>query len=274
MKILPLFFLSVLLAFFSGCRPKVSDPVPKESVDSLPVVDTVVTEKDSVPPPPKAADGLFDDFIYSFMKSKSFQLKRTDFPLTYVKDGRKTDILKKEWRHERLYSREDLYLVILSGRNQKAVEKDTALKHVVIEQINLDEGRTKHFVFNKHRGEWRLTALAEHRLSEDRNSDFLTFYKKFSASPDFQLHHVAPTFTFKTYDSDNFQDLEGTLDREQWLDFRPDLPSGTITNINYGQDYANSRQRIVMFCSPSGGMGSTLTFVKQGEEWMLTVLDN
>lgn len=269
-----LYLLLILLATsLVGCKKQPSDPITVNHSTDTVRNDTTIAQ-DSVPTPPKAADGLFDDFVYSFIKSKSFQLKRTVFPLPYEIDGRLTTISRTEWKHERLHSKEDLYFVILSGAKQIAVEKDTALKRVVIERINLDKERTKHFVFEKQNGEWRLIRLVEHGLSDDVNSDFLTFYKLFESSQSYQMQHIGATFMFKTYDSDNFQDIEGLLERSQWPDFRPDLPGGVITNINYGQNYADSNHRIVMICSPSGGMGCQLTFVKKGEEWMMTRLEN
>ena len=47
-----------------------------------------------------------------------------------------------------------------------------------------------------------------------------------------------------------------------------------MTNINYGQSYRSSTKRILMLCSPSGGMGCNLTFEKKDGEWLLTKLEN
>ena len=111
-------------------------------------------------------------------------------------------------------------------------------------------------------------------MADNVNSDFYRFYHRFSRSLQFQLAHIADPFAFKTYDSDNFQTIEGVLDAAQWPDYRPELPKGTITNINYGQAYGNARRRVLMICSQSGGMGCSLVFVRKGSTWMLESLEN
>ena len=66
------FYMLVCVLLFASCtsgKPKEEAAGKSDSLASA--LDTCTA--DSVPNPPKAADGLFDDFIYSFMCIKSRQ---------------------------------------------------------------------------------------------------------------------------------------------------------------------------------------------------------
>ena len=218
--------------------------------------------------------GLFDDFVYSFTKNRRFQLERIAFPLSFTQDGTETKIESKDWKFTPLFTKGGVYTLIFDNLKAISAEKDTAVKHVVVENVYLSRDRVKQYVFDRLRGRWFLTAINEHAMADNVNSDFYRFYHRFSRSLQFQLAHIADPFAFKTYDSDNFQTIEGVLDAAQWPDYRPELPKGTVTNINYGQAYGNARRRVLMICSQSGGMGCSLVFVRKGSTWMLESLEN
>ena len=266
-------FSLMMLVFLVACnKTKTSEPEQK-------VVDSVIVNKDSVATdsvaaPPKAADGLFDDFIYSFMRNSRFQRERIKFPLAHIVDGVNTPIQAKDWKFDHLYKNQDVYTLIFDDQRSVKAEKDTTLHHVVVEWVYLNKRRVKQYVFDKAEGQWRLTSIDEHSMDKNINSDFYAFYRQFSVSLSYQEKHILNPFRFKTYDYDNFQNIEGLLDVNQWPDYRPHLPSGTITNINYGQSYGNANRRVLMICSQSGGMGCSLTFVRKGKKWMLEKLEN
>lgn len=258
---------------FVACHSeRKSDPVAT-SADSV-ATSTDTTASDGVPAPPETADGLFDDFIYSYMRSAQFQLERTDFPLSNVVDGVNHPIERKDWKFDPLYIKQDVYTMIFDNARSINAGKDTALHHVVVEWVFLNKKRVKQYLFDKVDGHWRLAGLDTHELSKNANSDFYEFYRRFSTDTGFQSAHIANPFHFKTYDYDQFQNIEGLLDVTQWPDYRPELPAGTITNINYGQSYGDARRRVLMICSPSGGMGCSLTFVRSGKSWKLERLEN
>ena len=77
-------FLMLACALFSfSCTRKGQQPAEETPADSV-MADTLETESenDSVTvAPSKKADGLFDDFIFVFMKNKAFQRERIKFPL-------------------------------------------------------------------------------------------------------------------------------------------------------------------------------------------------
>lgn len=268
-----LLILALLPLLFVACRNDRPTQAPATATDSLQAAaDTA--KADSMANPPKAADGLFDDFIYSYMKNARFQLERTDFPLPNFVDGTDNPIARKDWKHDRLFSTLDTYTVIFDSEKSATAQKDTLLKKVVVEWVYLDKKRVKQYHFEKKEGQWRLTRIEQHDMSKNVNSDFYDFYRRFSTSTSYQTKHIMSPFHFKTQDFDNFQTIEGVLEVDQWPDYRPNLPKGTITNINYGQNYGNAKRRVLMICSPSGGMGCALTFVRKGGNWMLEKLEN
>lgn len=264
-------------ALFSfSCTRKGQQPAEETPADSV-MADTVETEPetDSVTvAPSKKADGLFDDFIFVFMKNKAFQKERIKFPLNVVKQGIASSIMEKDWKFDPLYSRNETYTIIFDSERSLNDPKRTDLNHVVVEWVYLTKGTVKQYVFDKEQGQWMLTEINSHRFDKNENSDFYHFYARFVNDEDYQIEHIENPFAFKTYDYDNFEDIEGLLDVEQWPDYRPDLPTEVMTNINYGQSYRSSTKRILLLCSPSGGMGCNLTFHKQNGAWMLTKLEN
>ncbi len=262
--------VALLLASCKKTMPAPTEKTPAPDSTAVPA-DSTAADTAQVP---QAADGLFDDFVYSFMRKPKFQTERIAFPLPYIKDGVNTPVERQQWKFDRLYVGKDVYTMIFDNAKSVAAEKDTSLNHVVVEWVYLTKRRVKQYVFDKPQGKWMLTRIEEHAMSQNVNSDFYEFYARFSTDKRFQGKHIENPFHFKTYDYDNYQNVEGLLDVEQWPDYRPALPKGTITNINYGQSYGNARQRVLMICSQSGGMGCSLTFVRKGKTWMLKSLEN
>ena len=265
------FILTLVTIFLLvGCRKAVpSDPVLKDT-DSVRVLpDTFTTDTTNIVPP-KKADGLFDDFAYSFMKNPKFQRSRIVFPLPVNDTGKGLRTIDAcHWRFDPMYLRQDVYTIIYDSEASTQAEKDTSLDSVTVEWVYLSQQKVKQYVFRRLRGAWYLTHINKHQLSENANSDFYRFYNRFSTNQQFQMAHVANPLQFKTYDEDNFQPIEGLLVVVQWPDFRPELPKGIITNINYGQNYADSHRRVLMICTPSGGMGCRLVFQQKRGVWKL-----
>lgn len=266
-------YLIIFVLCVTACQTgQKSDPATADADSVVTDSDSVVT--DSVASPPKAADGLFEDFIYSFMRSSKFQKSRIVFPLSNTVDSKNQPIAENAWKHDRLYLKEDVYTMIFDSPKAIAAEKDSATHRVVVERVYLNKDRIKQYIFEKREGQWWLTALNTQQLGKSENSDFYAFYKRFSTDTDFQMSHISNPFRFKTYDEEQFEKIEGVLDVLQWPDYSPELPKGTIFNINYAQKYGTAPQRVFTICSPSGGMGCTLTFVRSGKSWKMDCLDN
>lgn len=269
-----LFLLAALTLLGACAGHKTSEPEQAEASDSLGLAADSLPADSQTVAPPRAVDGLFDDFIFSFMRNRSFQMERIKFPLDNYIDGVNHPIARNSWRFDRLYLKQELYTVIFDSEASAAAEKDMSLGHVEVEWVYLGKKRVKQYRFDKVGGRWLLTSIDQHHLSKNVNSDFYDFYHHFSESASYQKKHIRNPFTFTTYDFDNFQAVEGLLDVEQWPDYKPDLPKGVITNVNYGQSYGDHRRRVLLLCSPSGGMGCTLVFEHTGKNWYLTRLEN
>lgn len=264
--------MSVLLA---GCRSDGKSAADQSlSVDSIsmetapPATDTVSTE------PPATADGLFDDFIYNFMRNARFQKERVRFPLYCSENGRERIVEAGKWTFDALYANSPLYAVTYAGERARGSEKRSDLSHVVVEKINLKKDSVKQYVFDKENGRWMLVELNSHALTRADDYDFWHFFRDFARNSAFQQAHIKNPFGFKTYDSDAFQEIDGVLDVEQWSDFRPELPADELVSINYDQRYAGSSVRVVVLTSPSAGLSSTLVFERHRKSWRLTRLED
>lgn len=273
--------LSFLLMglFFAACNKRSeiqADALPEETSDSI-ALDTLQEETTTAPQeatPPQKADELFDDFVFAFMKNKRFQKSRIVFPLSHIVDGQRRGIARAKWRFDSMYSRREVYTLIFDSRKAEKMAKDTSLRHVVVEELNLTEERVKSYVFQRQNTEWKLTELRETDMDETENGDFYVFYRSFSSDETFQKQHIAAPLEFSTYDEETFERFDGFISPDQWKDFAPELPKNELTNILYGQTYGNSNLRILKISSLSGGMNCVLTFKRQNGKWMLTKLDN
>lgn len=271
-----LMIVASAILMLCACRGEKTETAEAETVPADSVPDSLATDSLSADTaePPVAADGLFDDFMYNFMRNRKFQKKRIKFPLENLVDGKNKPIAEGAWKFDPVYVREEVYTMLFDDEKSVTSEKDTSVHHVIVEWVYLDKGRVKQYHFFKEKGQWRLFRLDTHNIGRNANRDFFEFYKRFSTDPDFQMAHIANPFEFKTYDSDNFQAIDGVLDVAQWPDFKPDMPSGRITNINYGQRYSNNGQRVLVITSPSAGMSCTLSFRKHRGVWALVRMES
>ncbi len=139
-------FCAVLI--LASCRGGKKTEVTIEDNDSLAVApDSSVM--DSLPAPSKSADGLFDDFIYSFMRNPRFQSERILFPLANIVDGVNHPIAKKLWKFDPLYRNQDVYTIIFDNARSIKAEKDTSLRKTTVEWVYLNDHRVKQYKFEK-----------------------------------------------------------------------------------------------------------------------------
>lgn len=281
LKTLSFFFLSacIMAGGASSCKKEEKVDVKTQLVKHEPqkmVTDSVEsTMEDTIAfVPEKKADELFDDFVFAFMKNQSYQMKRVDFPLKYNVDGQTREIAREDWSFDRMYSQYEIYTLVFDNKKAELAAKDTTLRSVVVEELNLETHRTRNYAFNRRNGEWRLTGITEGGMEESDNSDFYGFYHKFATDGEYQRTHITDPLEYSTFDDDNFETVEGIIAADQFEDFAPDLPKTKITNILYGQSYKNSTTRILSLRALSSGMECTMVFKKIDGEWKLTRLDN
>ena len=279
-------FLSVLLAVLTvvcftsvGC----SDKKPAQVHDST-SVDSVIADTQAVDsteklieetPMPKAADELFDDFVFNFAANRKLQMKRVHFPLpVYHNDKLVKTIEKRAWKMEHFFMHQDYYTLILDNQKQMNLVKDTAIDHVVIEKVFYAKKTVQQFLFNRINGEWMMTSINYKPMYTNMNASFLKFYGKFATDSAFQAEHLHNPVKFVGPDpDDDFSTMSGDIEPETWPAFAPQLPHGMIYNIIYGQKYAESNQKIFVIRGIANGMETILTFKRVHVKWMLTKLN-
>ena len=260
-----------------GC----TDKKPAPAVDST-AADTAVADTQAMDsteklieetPMPKAADELFDDFLFNFAASRKLQMERIHFPLAvYRNDKLKKHIAKRHWKMEHFFMRQGYYTLIFDNKAQIKLVKDTTISHVVVEKIFFKIKTVQQFVFDRKNGEWMLTAIEYKPIFQNMNASFLKFYEKFSRDSLFQINSMAEEVKFTTPDpDDDFSSITGNMMPEQWPDFKPGLiPTGTLYNIIYGQKYSESTRKVFMVRGIANGLEIEMVFRRRSGKWLLT----
>ena len=279
-------FITVMLAVLTivcftsvGCN----DKKPATLVDSV-APDTIVADTQAMDsteklieetPMPKAADELFDDFLFNFAASRKLQRQRVHFPLPVYRNGKVIkQIEKRRWKMEHFFMRQDYYTLIFDNRKQMNLVKDTTIDHVVVEKVFYKTNTVQQFLFNRINGQWLMTSINYKPMYANMNASFLKFYGSFAADSAFQAEHLHNPVKFIGPDpDDDFSTMTGDIEPETWPAFAPQLPSGMIYNIIYGQKYTESNQKIFVIRGIANGLETLLTFKKIGGKWMLTKLE-
>lgn len=273
-SVLGLLLTIMLITACSGNKPTEAEAVA-QAVDSMEKdttsQDTLAQEEAA---PPIAADGLFDDFAYNFMRNKKFQKERIRFPLPWFDGTEEKQLTAATWKFDPLYSKRDVYTILFDNAKSMANASDTALKRVTVEMISLKKGTVKQYGFEKLRGAWMLTNLRTQPIAENVNSDFLAFYARFAADNKFQQRCVRSPFSLSVVDEDTEERITGTADAAQWFVYSPEFPSQEITNVDYGQTYKKGTGRVLVVSSTDGSMNSAITFTKHRGKWQVTKLEN
>ena len=262
-----------------GC----TDKKPAPAVDST-AADTAVADTQAMDsteklieetPMPKAADELFDDFLFNFAASRKLQMERIHFPLAvYRNDKLKKHIAKRHWKMEHFFMRQDYYTLIFDNHKQMNLMKDTTIDHVVIEKVFYSRKVVQQFLFNRINGQWMMTSINYKPMYQNMNSCFLKFYGSFATDTAFQSRHLHNPVKFTGPDpDDDFSTMTGEIEPETWPAFAPQLPHGMIYNIIYGQKYTESSQKIFVIRGIANGMETRLTFKRIEGRWQLMKLE-
>ena len=251
-----------------GCK----DKKPATLVDSV-AADTIVADTQAMDsteklieetPMPKAADELFDDFLFNFAASRKLQRQRVHFPLPVCRNGKVIkQIEKRRWKMEHFFMRQDYYTLIFDNRKQMNLVKDTTVDHVVVEKVFYKTNTVQQFLFNRINGQWLMTSINYKPMYANMNASFLKFYGSFATDSAFQAEHLHNPVKFTGPDpDDDFSTMTGDIEPETWPAFAPQLPSGMIYNIIYGQKYTESSQKIFVIRGIANGLETLLTFKK------------
>lgn len=281
LSIIAVFMAVLTIIGFSatGCADKkpatVSDSVVAETTqtDTQAVDSTEALIEET--PMPKAADELFDDFIFNFAANRKLQFKRVHFPLPVYRGGKVVKrIDKKYWRMEHFFMRQDYYTLIFDNQRQMNLVKDTTIDHVVVEKVFFKTKTVQQFLFNRINGQWMMTSMSYKPMYSNLNASFLKFYGSFATDSVFQSEHLHNPVKFVGPDpDDDFSTMTGDIEPETWPAFAPKLPSGMIYNIIYGQKYSESAQKIFVVRGIANGLETMLTFRRVEGKWMLMKLN-
>lgn len=254
-----------------------SESAAEESADSTQTVDTTATtlqeEIAEEGPMPKAADELFDDFIFNFAANKKLQISRVKFPLKVMRGDEVSYVSKGQWQMEYFFMNQDYYTLMFNSEEEmERVQQSTTIEHAVVEKIYLEAKTVKQFVFDRVNGLWMLQQVIHMPLSESKNASFLMFYEQFSKNEDgYQAKHLSESVNFVGPDpDDDFGRMEGVITPDTWEAFAPDLPSNMIYNIVYGEPQKETGRKIFVLRGIANGLELELTFKHEGGKWKLT----
>lgn len=271
--------LWAMLAVPSGCTDK--KPSPADSLPASMSGDTLLADTSEVDsteaiieetPMPKAADELFDDFIFNFAANRQLQKSRIAFPLKVYGGGKlQKQVSQKRWRMERFFMRQQFYTLIFDNERQMRLVKDTSVSHVVIEKIFFERKMVQQFLFNRVNGQFVMTSMNYEPLGKNNNAGFLEFYDRFSRDSAYQVESMADEVEFTAPDpEDDFASIDGVIMPQQWPDFKPSLiPRDVVYNIVYGQKCSDPRRKIFVIRGISNSLEIELTFRKIDGQWKL-----
>ena len=270
--VLAVFALVLLMFFCTGKKAGQGDEMPEDSVADT----TEVTEADTLEllitetPMPRAADALFDDFIFNFVANKKLQKERIIFPLRTTENG-KTELTQKDhWEMERFFMRQGYYTLFFNNDKEMALMKDTAVSEATVEKIQLKKNRVMNYLFQRIKGAWMLKEIRVTPLNENPNASFLAFYQRFVSDSVFQVKSLNETVQFVGPDpDDDFNMMEGVITPESWEAFAPTLPTKVLYNIVYGKSVPEGKDKIFLLRGVANGLEMELRFKKVGGRWLL-----
>ena len=199
-RLLFLALASVLLMISCGGKQTAApEETPVDTVDSV-VHDTLevdtleqlITET----PMPRAADELFDDFLFNFSANRNLQMERVAFPLPVIRNGQVKNMGKNEWKMERFFMRQDFYTVLFDDENQMELVRDTSVSQAIVEKVYFNTGAVMQYKFRRVKGAWMLLEIETEPISSNHNASFLEFYHKFVTDSLFQAESLSSTVQF------------------------------------------------------------------------------
>lgn len=266
------FAVALLMFSCTGKKGGQGEEMPADSVADT----TVVTETDTLEllitetPMPRAADAMFDDFIFNFVANKKLQKERIIFPLRKTENG-KTELTEKDqWKMERFFMKQGYYTLFFDNDKEMELMKDTAVSEATVEKIQLKKNRVMDYLFQRIKGAWMLKEIRVTTLEQNPNASFLAFYQRFVSDSVFQIKSLNETVQFVGPDpDDDFNMMEGVITPESWEAFAPTLPTKVLYNIVYGKPIAEGNDKIFLLRGVANGLEMELRFKKVGGKWLL-----
>lgn len=266
------FAMALLMFSCTGKKAGQQGEMPADSVTDT----TDMTETDTLEllitetPMPRAADAMFDDFIFNFVANKKLQKERIIFPLRKTENG-KTELTEKDqWEMERFFMRQGYYTLFFDNDKEMELMKDTAVNEATVEKIQLKKNRVMNYLFQRIKGAWMLKEIRVTTLDQNPNASFLAFYQQFVSDSTFQIKSLNETVQFVGPDpDDDFNMMEGVITPESWEAFAPTLPTKVLYNIVYGKPTPEGNDKIFLMRGVANGLEMELRFKKVGGRWLL-----
>ena len=271
----------VLTALMFSCKGKqttgTTEAAPQDTTDSIAQQDTVPADTMEMlitqTPMPRAADELFDDFLFNFAANRKLQMERVAFPLLKVRGADSSRVKLGEWQMERFFMRQDFYTVLFDNEQQMELVKDTTVNLATVEKIYFNTGAVIQYMFHRIKGAWMLTEINTQPITTNRNASFLQFYHKFVTDSLFQTESLNETVEFVGPDpDDDFARMEGILTPDTWPAFAPELPDKMIYNVVYGTPKDTTDKKIFVMRGIANGLELEMTFRNTDGRWRLVKL--
>ena len=246
--------------------------MPEDSVaDSTDTVETDTMELlITQTPMPRAADAMFDDFLFNFLANKRLQKERIVFPLRIFEGDKVEQMEERQWQMEHLFMRQGYYTLLFNDEQQMALMKDTAVSEAIVEKILLAKNQVKDYMFRRIRGAWMLCEVRVNEMDQNANASFLKFYRKFASDSAFQVKSLNETVQFVGPDpDDDFNMMEGVITADTWEAFAPKLPAKSIYNVIYGKPQEEGNNKIFLLRGVANGLELELRFKRAGDKWLL-----
>ena len=273
------FLLAAFLLIFISCGGSKTGAVTNEESadsvvagDSMTAVDSLLAELDNLPMP-KAADELFDDFVFNFAANRKLQMERILFPLRMVTNGKVQTVDRSNWKMEYFFMRQGYYTELFDNERHMEVVKDTSVNQAVVEKIFFDSQTVSQYHFRRLKGAWMLVEVQTIPIDKSNNASFLPFYHQFATNSDYQLQHLGNEVTFVGPDpDDDFATMEGVITPDTWEAFAPQLPKKMIYNIIYGEPRQEGNSKLFVLRGIANGLELEMTFHRANGNWRLTKL--
>lgn len=264
-------------AVLCGCTGSTVDN-GENKMDSLVVeedflgVDTIPDDEERKEEMSGRIDGTFDDFLFAFTHNRSLFYKRIKYPLRLYANGEETVVSTKNFHTEFSFLEDEYYTVLYGDTNQIGHEYSDSI--VKVERINLHGHNVRQFRFERGDGRWMLANIKDYGFEDSDLEEFLGFYSRFSSDSVYQAEHISQPLAVSITDpEDNINNIDGTIDAEQWTSFCSEVPSGVISNIRYGQGYG-SYQVVVEKRGNANGLREVFVYQREGKDWKLTLYEN
>ena len=223
------------------------------------------------------ATEAFGDFFFAFTHNSRFQAERIRFPLpgTDLDGTERTVRSGRQFRSEFRLPGNEYYTLLLGRREQMTVmQDDTLITDIVLQHIHLHQQTMVCYNFHRDNGHWYLIRRNSIPVAAELSS-FFQFYERFTTDSLYQQESIATHLAFSMEAPDEDEaDIEGTIDRDQWPVFRPEMPGEEFVNVDFGQDFPDPSRILMLQCGISNGMLDIFTFHREGDRWELIAYEN